>query len=167
MKERYNTKFPTKDKDRRQYAKPTYTRQILGFIARAVAYLQQGGYEDDAAAFRAFCFDVLDSDRAEEAFDISYDVKKDCTRREAYREAVKLLKCAGPLLRSHGEGSWDMFMDEFRAMKAREWKRKEEGLEKTLDDMDDVDAKIDKGDQVTIDAVLELAKEMEEEGGNE
>ena len=162
-----DSRLPLKHRKRGRYAKPTYTRTILGFIARAAAHFEQGGYGDDATAFKEFCFDVFDSDRAESAFGRPYEVDTDCTRKQAYEGAVRLLKYAGVRLRrqqlQHGEDNWDLFIEQIKEMKARAEERDEE-FEETLNDMDDALTRIRNGDEATIQAVLELAKEFEEDG---
>jgi hypothetical protein len=167
LKEGLNSRLPLKHRKRGQYARPTYTRTILGFIACAATYFEQGGYDDDAKAFKDFCFDVFDSDRAESAFGRRYEVDADCTRKQAYEGAVRLLKYAGVRLRyqqvKYGEDNWDLFMEQIKEMKAREQERNE-GFEETLDDMDDALTRIRNGDETTIQAVLQLAKEFEEDG---
>jgi uncharacterized protein (UPF0305 family) len=94
-------------------------------------------------------------------------VDADCTRKQAYEGAVRLLKYAGVRLRyqqvNYGEDNWDLFMEQIKEMKAREQER-DEGFEETLDDMDDALTRIRNGDETTIQAVLQLAKEFEEDG---
>jgi hypothetical protein len=79
---------------------------------------------------------------------------------------VTLLRNAAVRLRQqnlkYGEDTWNLLLDQVRGMNARERKRKEIS-EKTLDEMDDALAKIRNGDQAMIQAVLEMAKEFEEE----
>ena len=136
-------------------------------IACAATYFEQGGYDDDAQAFKDFCFDVFDSDRAESAFGRRYEVNTDCARKEAYESAVRLLKYAGVRLsyqqRQHGEDNWDLFMEQIREMKQRAQER-DEGFEETLNSMDDAFTRIHNGDEATIQAVLQLSKEFEEDG---
>lgn len=122
---------------------------------------ERGGWQEDSNAFREFCQDIFDTDKVEEAFVLRYEIKENRTPNEFFADAQVFLKLAGVALakqkKKYGEDNWDLFMEQVKAMKARERRRKENGHD-LVEDTEDMLAQIRNGDSGIKQTVVAAAK---------